>query len=413
MVDVRQQVDSILNYWAEVVFDPARNRFFGRVDEHGQPDHEAALGSVMYSRILWSFSAAYRLTRNSRDLQLAGRAFHYLNTVFDDPVYGGVFWTVDAAENPLGTKKQIYALAFAIYGASEYYRITGDKDALNFALRQYDLIEKHSYDAGLGGYIEAFSRDWLPAADLRLSARDHNEKKTLNTHLHIMEAYVNLYQVWPDDALGRKISDIIQLFRKHFVDRRTGHLILFFNENWDHRDDIVSYGHEIETSWLLCEAAEVLKDSQLSELVESTALKLVTAAIEGMDDDGSLTYEFDRRTGLLNAEKHWWVQAEAAVGFLNAWQLTGDQQYYELFTRTWQFIDRRIIDHQHGEWFWGRNADDSVMAGEDKAGLWKCPYHNTRCLLQIAARLPQPAQGDSGGPLTAGAEGIADASANV
>lgn len=384
------QLQSILQYWATVVYDKKRERFYGRIDENNQPDECAPLGSVMYARALWAFSAGYQITKNTRDLLMAEKAYAYLTTIFWDKKYGGIYWLVDHNGEPLADKKQTYALAFGIYGLTEYYKINPDENVLDQAKELYWLIERYSYDPMLDGYFEAFNRDWSVADDLRLSDKDSNEQKTMNTHLHIMEAYVNLYRVWPEEAVAKKISKLVNLFHQHIVDARSKHLVLFFNDVWEKKSDIVSYGHDIEASWLLCEAAELVGDKEQIKITHQLAIEMVSVVLPGFDADGGLNYEIDE--GHLIPEKHWWVQAEAAVGLLNAWQLTGKGFYLQLFNRCWRYINQKIIDSTHGEWYWGVKKSNSIMPGQDKAGIWKCPYHNTRCMLEIIKRLRRAPQ---------------------
>ncbi|MCO4292523.1 AGE family epimerase/isomerase [Solitalea sp. MAHUQ-68] len=381
------ELERILNYWKTYAFDRAKGRFFGKVDNDNVADSSAALGSVLYSRILWSFSAGYNLNRNHHYLPYAKIAFDYIANKFWDKEFGGVYWTIDANEQPADDKKQIYALAFAMYGCTEYYAITKDKKALELSVELFNLIEKYSFDSEKGGYLEAFSRDWGSAGDLRLSAKDENEKKTMNTHLHILEAYTNLYRVWPSDKVAVQIKGLLEVFFDHVIDSKTAHLLLFFDENWISKTNLTSYGHDIEASWLLLEAAEVLGDEKLIAKTKEFSIKMAEAASEGMEADGSMNYEFEPVDNHLVREKHWWVQAEAAVGFLNAWQLTGDDKFRSYFDQVWEFIDRHILDKQKGEWYWGVHYDYTLMLGEDKAGLWKCPYHNSRACMEIINRL--------------------------
>jgi mannobiose 2-epimerase len=377
------QLQSILSYWSTIVYDTKRDRFYGRVDENNVPDETAPLGSVMYARTLWAFSAGYQATNNPGHLLMAGKAYRCLTTVFWDKTYGGIYWLVDISGQPLADKKQIYALAFAIYGLTEYYKINPDDSIIDQAKELYWLIERYSYDPVNDGYFEAFNRDWSTADDLRLSDKDNNEQKTMNTHLHIMEAYVNLYRVWPDAALARRILKLVNLFHDRIVDAKTKHLVLFFNDVWDKRSDMISYGHDIEASWLLCEAAEILGDETLIARTKQLAIAMVDAILPGFDN--GLNYEVDG--GHLIAEKHWWVQAEATVGLLNAWQISGKDFYLDIFKHNYEYIERYIIDHVNGEWYWGIEGQHTIMQGQDKAGIWKCPYHNSRCLLEIRRRL--------------------------
>jgi mannobiose 2-epimerase len=308
---------------------------------------------------------------------------------FIDKKYGGVFWSVNYKGEPFDSKKQIYAIAFVLYGCCEYYRSTGDETAKNTAIHLYHIIQQYSYDEIKGGYFEAFSRNWLSMEDIRLSDKDANEKKTMNTHLHILEAYINLFRIWPSPELANHQRELINDFLLHIIHPETGHLDLFFDENWKVKGDTISYGHDIEASWLLLEAAEVLKEDDLITRCKEVALKMADAAIEGLDTDGGLWYEYEPSVPRFVRQKHWWPQAEAMVGCINAWQISKNEKYLQYALHNWQFVKQFILDKKNGEWFWGVNEDYSIMKEEDKAGIWKCPYHNSRACLEIVKRLEE------------------------
>ncbi|AFD07544.1 AGE family epimerase/isomerase [Solitalea canadensis] len=388
MVDAakyQKELGRILSYWSTVAFDKTNDRFYGKIGNENQVDVFASLGSVLYSRILWSFCAGYKATQNEDYLQFADKAYEYLIDKFLDKEYGGVYWSLDSNGEPLDTKKQIYALSFAIYGLTEYYMVRKEEKALDVAIGLYMLIEQHSFDPVQLGYLEAFNSDWSSAGDLRLSAKDANEKKTMNTHLHILEAYTNLYRVWPESSVLKQIKQLIDVFINHIIHKETAHLQLFFDENWKSKSTIISYGHDIEASWLLLEAAEVTNDEELIAKIKEIAVQMANAAAKGLSGDGGLNYEFEN--GHLIEEKHWWVQAEALVGFYNAFQLTGDKVFLERFEKSWDFIEKYILDVDKGEWYWGVHSDYSLMQHEDKAGFWKCPYHNSRACIEIMRRI--------------------------
>ncbi|MEP7143394.1 MAG: AGE family epimerase/isomerase [Ferruginibacter sp.] len=385
--EVRSELDNILAYWMRKTHDRVNGGFTGQIDENNIPLPGAPKGAVLNARILWAFSAAYKITNDAEHLHLARIAFNYLTANFIDKAYGGIFWTVNAQGRPLDTKKQIYALAFAIYGCSAFFEISNNEAAKNMAVELYRQIETHSFDTANTGYLEAFTRNWQSPGDLRLSDKDANEKKTMNTHLHILEAYTALYQVWPDEKLKTQIKNLIQNFKDHIVDGDTGHLILFFDEQWNRRSGTVSYGHDIEAAWLLLEASETIKDGPLIEAVKKISLQIGVAATEGLDKDGGLWYEYETTTRHLIKEKHWWVQAEAMVGFFNHWQLTKDETYLQRSLQSWHYTNTFIKDKIYGEWLWGRNEDGTVMKGQDKVGIWKCPYHNSRACIEIIKRL--------------------------
>lgn len=378
---------SILKWWMQYSVDQTNGGFFGKINNNNTVVEGSPKGSVLNSRILWTFSAAYHHYKNPFYLETATRAFDYICRYFIDQEFGGVYWSVDAFGKPLDTKKQVYALAFAVYGLSEYYLVSRDGNALQTAITLYNAIEEHSHDKTRGGYLEAFDKEWNEQQDLRLSAKDFNEKKTMNTHLHVLEAYANLYKAWPDAKLKEHITNLLQLFTRYFIDRETGHLILFFNEDWQPRHSLVSYGHDIEAAWLLQEAAERIDDADFVEEVKHLSKKLAIAAARGLDKDGGLWYEKDIASDHLIMEKHWWPQAEAMVGFYNVWQNTGEQSYLQKSLDSWAFTREHLLDVQKGEWYWGIQEDHSIMPGEDKAGLWKCPYHNGRACLELMKRI--------------------------
>ena len=385
--ELNTELSNILNYWIDNTRDDEEGGFYGRIDENNHIVPGSPKGSVLNARILWSFSAAFNLTGKPEYLAIADRAYQYLAGHIIDKDYGGVYWTVDHAGQKLDTKKQVYASAFAIYGLSEYYKASKEQEALNAAIRLYRVLVEKSFDKEKTGYLEAFTEDWQPIGDLRLSAKDANEKKTMNTHLHMVEGYTNLYKVWPDASLREQIQILLQNFLDHFIDAETGHLNLFFDEDWNLRSTLISYGHDIEAAWLLLDSARAINDTFAIEKLKNLAVKISDAALEGLDTDGGLWYEFESAENHLVKEKHWWVQAEAMVGFFNTWQITVDQKYLDISLRNWEFVKDKILDKIHGEWFWGIDENGKPMARQDKAGLWKCPYHNSRACIEIVTRI--------------------------
>lgn len=380
----------ILPYWMERMTDP-RGGFYGRIDGHGTLHPDAPKGAILNARILWTFAAAYRLLRKPEYLAAATRAKRYLVDHFYDPGHGGVYWSLNADGSPLDTKKQIYALGFAIYGLSEYARATADPEALDYAVRLFRTIEQHSFDRERNGYVEAFTRDWQPIADMRLSDKDANTSKTMNTHLHILEPYTNLFRVWPDAQLEAQLRNLVALFTTRILDPATHHLGLFFDDGWHVQGDAISYGHDIEASWLLHEAALVLDDPELLRQVGPTVVRIAQAADEGLNPDGSMVYERFPGRGHTDRELHWWVQAESVVGHANLYQHFADKAALDVAARCWQFIRSKLIDREHGEWHWSILPDGTVNRRDDKAGFWKCPYHNGRMCMELIERFGEEA----------------------
>lgn len=385
---MQNELEAILSFWMQKTVDKENGGFIGQINSKNEIVADAPKGSVLNARILWSFSAAYNLTGNETYLSFALRAFEYIRKHFIDRENGGVYWTVDYKGNPLDTKKQIYASAFTIYAFSEFYKASKNADAIQDAINLYDTIIKYSYDKNRGGYIEAFTKDWQEITDLRLSNKDANEKKTMNTHLHVLESFTALYQVWAYEPVKQKTAALIQDFLKYIINPVTKHQHLFLDEAWQPKSSAVSYGHDIEAAWLLQEAAEVIADKNLLAKAKKASVEITEAVIKGLDNDGGLWYEYEPATNYLIKEKHMWPQAEAIVGFFNAWQNTGDKMYLDRSIASWQFVQQHILDKENGEWFWGVKENYEPML-EDKAGIWKCPYHNSRAAIEIIKRITQ------------------------
>lgn len=378
--------DNILSFWMNNTIDEQHGGFIGEISQDMTIHADADKGLVLNARILWTFSAAYRLFGNEQYLQVAKRAYQYLTTHFHDHEYGGLYWMVDVNGKASQDKKQIYGQSFVIYAVSEYYRATGDENALAYAIELFRTVEKYGYDPLHKGYWEALSREWQETDDYSLSGKDRLERKSMNTHLHVLEAYTNLYRVWQSDELRVKLKELIEITMDHIIDADSAHFILFFNEEWEVKSDLISYGHDIEGSWLLHEAAEVLGDEELLAAAKKAAIRMaeVTYA-EGVDADGGLLNEADS-TGLIDTNKDWWPQAEAVVGFFNAYQLTGDTKFLEASEKSWSFIDQYIVDKANGEWYWSVTRDGIPTTGHPKAGVWKCPYHNARACFELIER---------------------------
>lgn len=379
-------VNDILPFWMNRMTDCEQGGFYGRIDGNNCLHPDAPKGAILNARILWTFSAAFRLLKKPEYLETATRAKRYLLDFFYDKQYGGIFWELNADGTPSDAKKQIYALGFAIYGLSEYARATGDREALEYAVRLFEVIEKYSFDPVQNGYVEALTREWQPIQDMRLSDKDENEKKTMNTHLHILEPYANLYRVWKDERLEKQLRNLIKVFVTRILDAESGHLNLFFEEDWSNKYHIISYGHDIEASWLIHEAALALGDQQLLAEIEPVIVKIAQAADEGLNRDGSMIYENFVDKQKVDRELHWWVQAENVVGHINLYQYFHDEDALRKALKCWQFIKENLIDGEGGEWYWSRYADGTVNRKDDKAGFWKCPYHNGRMCMEIIER---------------------------
>jgi len=386
--EVREVLEyNILRFWIDRMQDKVNGGFYGRIDNKNRLHADADKGAILNARILWTFSAAYRVLRKPVYLEMATRAKCYFIDHFIDKEYGGIYWSLDYKGQPKDTKKQFYAIGFAVYGLSEYVRATGDKEALEQAINLYRCIEEHALDRKYNGYVEALTRDWQPIGDMRLSEHDANYPKSQNTHLHIIEPYTNLYRVWPSDELNKSLRNIIGIFTDKILNPETHHLDLFFNMDWSRgTDQLESYGHDIECSWLMHEAALVLGEKEVLARVEPIVKEVAAASEKGLNTDGSMIHEANLTTGIIDDDLHWWVQAEAVVGFINIFQHFHDESAFRKALHCWEYIKDKIIDYKNGEWYWSRRRDGSLNTTDDKAGFWKCPYHNGRMCLEIIER---------------------------
>jgi len=381
--------NDILPFWRSKAVDGQNGGFYGEISHHMQVVNQAPKGLILHARILWTFSAAYAYTKKPEDLKLAERAYKYLCDHFFDSEHGGYFWSVTFDGKPLDTKKQIYAQAFTIYGFSEYYKITKDNGALLRATELFNLIEKHSFDTELNGYIDAFAQDWGEMSDIRLSVKDMNEKKTMNTHLHIVEAYANLYTIWKNDVLADKIENLVRIFLDIIISSSDYHLNLFFDEKWNNKSTVVSYGHDIEAGWLIHESALIHGSESLIKEVEGIVPKITRAALEGLSEIGGLYHEADRTGKHADYELEWWPQAEALVGLINTYQLTGEQKFVDIAYNIGTFTQKYMIDSKSGEWYYRIDKNGEPIESYVKAGFWKCPYHNGRACMELIKRIEE------------------------
>ncbi|MRT92057.1 AGE family epimerase/isomerase [Ancylomarina sp. 16SWW S1-10-2] len=386
VVELENELRSILTFWADNTIDLSQGGFIGELDNKGNIHTEVEKGVVLNARLLWTFSAAYNFLKEPTYLTLADRAYSYLIDHFWDDANGGLFWSVSADSSANNTRKQAYAQGFGIYGFSEYYKASGEKESLDYAIKLFHLIEVNFKDNKYGGYIEALAEKWEPLDDMRLSEKDANEPKSMNTHLHIIEPYTNLYRVWPDIQLKASIHDLIEIFQDKIIDKETSHFNLFFDVDWTVKSEIVSYGHDIEGAWLLNEAAHFIHDKELMLQMKELSLKMVDATmLEGFDIDGSLFYELEK--GYLDTDKHWWPQAEALIGLLDAYKNSSESKYLDAALKVWQFIKNHIKDEENGEWFWKVDQNGVPDLEQPKVGFWKCPYHNSRAMMEAITRL--------------------------
>jgi len=376
---------NILPFWISNMTDNIRGGFYGRIDIQNRVYPEADKGGILNARILWTFSSAYRVTGDTMYLRMAKRARDYILKYFIDRENGGAFLSLKADGSPSDTRKQVYTNSFFIYALSEYSRATGDKETLSEAMKIFSLFEKYAFDTENNGYFEVFSRDWQRIRDKMIGESSEKDEKTMNTHLHMMEAYANLYRVSGDDATGQRLRNLIGLFLDHIIDKKTSHLICFMDRNWNRTSDIDSYGHDIESSWLLYEAATLLNDKELTEKVKKVCISIVNAASEGYQDDGSMLTEKNTSTGHVRMQRSWWEQSETVVGYINAFELTQNWGYMSKSLKCWEYIKKNFIDTNNGGWF--SYISENATPSGDKGGFWICPYHNGRMCMEVMQRI--------------------------
>lgn len=378
---------NILPFWIRHVADRSTGSFHGRLANDLVVDPAAERGALLTSRILWTYAAAGRQYGDGSCREMADLAHADLLARFHDGQHGGFFWSIHPDGSVMRDRKQVYGQAFAIYALAEYHATTGLRAPLDLAIATFLRLEHHAREREHGGYLEAFARDWSPIEDMRLSEVDQNDPKSQNTMLHVMEAYTRLLQVWPDPGLRLALRELVELMLTRIVDPRTAHLGLFFTRDWQRTSDRISYGHDIEAAWLLSRAAATLGEATLITRTDALAIRIADVTLaEGTDTDGGI-FNQGGPGGITDPTKEWWPQAEAVVGWLNAWQISGEARYLAAAAKTWEFISTRLIDREHGEWFRGVTRAGEVIPGMEKAGFWKCPYHNGRMGLEVVTRL--------------------------
>ncbi|QFU77332.1 mannose-6-phosphate isomerase [Halioglobus maricola] len=385
--------DRISRWWRDTLFDPAGG-FHGAVNAAGEPVGDSHRGLILNTRILWFYSALHCEREDEESLRLARHSYDYILRHFVDSEYGGLFWGLDASGRPLDACKKTYGQAFAIYALSTYFQACGDVSALTLARACFALIEHRARDSSSGGYVETFTRDWQVADDIRLSERDLAAPYSMNAHLHVLEAYTQLCRVDRTADTETALRDVLLLMSERFLGEAET-MVMFYDAQWRDCSTMHSYGHDIEASWLWWEAAQVLGDEALSARIRPQVMRLAASVQRrALVSSGRVAEAADAATGHLEPESIWWVQAESLVGFLNAFELSGEQVYMEAFASVWHYIGESHIDKVNGEWHWfagGVRPDDPAIGY--KAGPWKGPYHNGRAMMEVISRLSELNQG--------------------
>lgn len=380
---------NILPYWSQTM-DRRQGGFFGFVADDLSVDADSPKGIVMHSRHLWAYSSAWLERRNPLDLAAADHAYAFLTGPLHDKTGGGFWWTVDAQGKPGFENKVLYGQAFAIYGLSQYYRATGKKEALDLAVATFRLLEKTGRDRQFGGYYEAVDRSWTKSIVQALSEVDIPCAKSMNTNLHVLEAFSSLYLASGLPEVKEALGALFDVFARHIL-VTPEHLGLYFDRDWKNLTDHVSYGHDVEASWLLTEAAMVfngtagapshhLTDAQKAVVLPIAQKSLAVVQAHG----GSMPNEL--HGGHLDTTRIWWVQAETLVGLVNGYELTGDEAFLTAAEAQWAFIDRFVVDRLRGEWFAEVSVRGEPNKAKAKGGLWKTCYHNGRACLEVIQR---------------------------
>lgn len=384
---VNSELTHILDYWKKNSIDKVYGGFHGRIDHFNKVVEKSPKGVILNTRILWTFSAASNYFGDNRYCDECERAYNYLRNYFRDTTYKGVYWQLSYSGKPTLTGKQVYAQAFAIYALAEYYKYSKNQEALSWAIELFQLLETKAYDTGFQGYIEAFREDWKLVADMRLSEKDLNAPKTMNTHLHILEAYTTLYEVSGNTEVGNALNRLIHLFLERFISENN-HFKLFFSRHWTSLSDEASFGHDIEAVWLMGHASAILGDSDLIGKTGELTVKVARTFLDrALDKDFGVFNAVDLKTGKIDTDKHWWPQIEAVVGLIYTWEITSEDIYLDTAKKIWGFITDKIIDHSKGEWYFRVDRQGNPYTNENKIGPWKGPYHNGRGCIQIADRL--------------------------
>lgn len=378
---------NVLPWWQHQIFD-SDGRVLGGRDNDGR-ELDSPRSAVLGTRLLWTFASAEHRLGLPAGPHL-DQAWQLLDDHLTDPEHGGVFWHVDAQGRPLDTHKQVYAQAFAIYAlcaAHDARPATKDR-ALQQALGFFELLQAHAFDAENGGCWEGLTRDWQPLADSRLSEKEPAAAKTMNTMLHVLEALTELLRHHRAPAIESRLRELLLLFIERIWLPQPRCFGLFFSRDWRVLTPQVSWGHDIETAWLLVRAAEVLGDAGLLARTRELAVQVADAVLaRGVAADGSVLYEGDFDGRVIDDQRHWWGQAEAVVGFWDAWQIAGDSRHAAAAWRAWAYIDRHLVDREGGDWFKVLDAQGRVDASVPKAGPWECPYHHVRAGLEMIERL--------------------------
>lgn len=376
-------IENIFPFWNNLR-DNEFGGFYGFVDHHGKIDKKSDKGVILNDRILWFYSSAYSLLKDETLLSMAEHAYRFFKEACLDKECGGVFWALSFDGKIVDDTKHTYNQAFAIYALSMYYEASGDREALETAYKLYDLIETKCRDEH--GYLEAFNRNFMPTSNEKLSENGVMADRTMNTLLHVFEAYTELYNADHSPRVQDSLIQALKIFTEEMYNPGKKRLEVFFNTEYDSLIDLHSYGHDIEASWLIDRGLQILKIP--SDLIHSmTDAFAETVYSEGYDPSHHALNN-ESECGRVDRQKIWWVQAEAVIGFYNAFQKHPENtRYKEASANIWNYILNNMIDPRTGEWYESITAEDKVNESQGLVHAWKCPYHTGRMCIEMIRRL--------------------------
>lgn len=381
--EVREHLEKdIIPFWMSLR-DDEYGGYIGFMDFDGTIDRKAVKGCILHARILWFFSNAYLVLGDKRLLDEANHAYDFIVEHCIDREYGGVFWSVNYDGSIADGMKHTYNQAFNVYALASYYEASKNEDALKLAFDIQKIIEQKCTDEN--GYLEAYKRDFMPEDNDKLSENGVMAERTMNTLLHVMEAYTELYRVSHDEKTADKLRVILDIIRNKIYNPKLCRQEVFFDINYNSLIDLHSYGHDIETSWLLDRTCEILDDRKYTANMRVISSALVKKVYEKAYSNHSLLNECE--SGVNNTLRIWWVQAEAVVGFMNAYEMELDHKEYVGAARDiWEFIKEKMIEPNSHEWYSQLFEDGTPDASRPMVEPWKCPYHNGRMCLEIIKR---------------------------